>query len=311
MGRANSWLVLEADGVPASTVAARTLRQRLDTVWNELRAACEDPHDPDRVHDLRVATRRSLAALDVFEDLLPPRRRSWLARSLRRLRRAAGDARDLDVLAARLDGRPGPVCPPRPPTRSARERLIAMLARQRVVSRQPIREFRERMLTSDWTARVESLLERLSRDGQRTTFRSYARKRFPPLVDRFFDRADRRLRNADEIHRLRIEGKRLRYAVEIFASVISAAERDRCQQSLSQLQTTLGEFTDHASAAERFRRLARDREIGADRGMIATLRRREERLARRARKAFVKWWTPTRRRSLRRSFASSLSRRSA
>lgn len=311
MSRANPWLVLEADGVPASRVAARTLRQRLDAVWAELRAACDNPHDPERVHDLRVATRRSLAALDVFEDLLPPRRRSWFTRSLRRLRRAAGDARDLDVLAARLDCRPEKAGPPSPTTRSARDRLIAMLARQRVVSRQPIRECREKMRAADWTARVERLLERLSRDRRRTTFRSYARKRFPPLVDRFFDRADHRPRNADDIHRLRIEGKRLRYAIEIFAPVISAAERERCQRSLSQLQATLGEFTDHTSAADRFRRLARDRDFGADRDMIASLRRTEDRLARRARKAFVKWWTPTRRRSLRRSCAISLPRRSA
>ena len=41
-------------------------------------------------------------ALHIFQALLPPRRARKMKKQLKRIRRAAGDARDLDVLAARL-----------------------------------------------------------------------------------------------------------------------------------------------------------------------------------------------------------------
>ena len=72
-----------------------------------------------------------------------------------------------------------------------------------------------------------------------------------PLIERFFAEADRRLRDDDEIHQVRIEGKKLRYALEIFAAVLPAKAADKCRRSLEQMQHTLGEFTDHAAAADR------------------------------------------------------------
>ena len=48
-----------------------------------------------------------------------------------------------------------------------------------------------------------------------------------------------------------IEGKKLRYAMEIFVPVLPTRVRVRCQKSLERLQKTLGECTDHASAADR------------------------------------------------------------
>ena len=49
----------------------------------------------------------------------------------------------------------------------------------------------------------------------------------------------------------------------------------------------------------------------SDRHILSALRRQEEELANDARKVFVKWWNPTRRRSLRRAFERTLRRASA
>jgi CHAD domain-containing protein len=114
------------------------------------------------------------------------------------------------------------------------------------------------------------------------------------------------MRAADEIHELRIEGKKLRYALEIFATVFPASTRARCQEALERLQKTLGDFTDHASAADRFRRWSQQDAMSGDREALAALRREENRLARDARKLFVTWWNPARRRRLRRTFENSL-----
>jgi len=300
--RTTSWLVTDGPDAAVGQVAMRTLRGRLRAVWAEAHAAAEGTA-PEHVHRLRVATRRTLAAFDVFRDVLPAKRAAWFRKRLRLLRRAAGDARDLDVLTGRLgqnDARP-----------SARARLVAMLSKQRTVSRGPIRELYERLAEDDWQGRVDELLERVAERGRRTTFGDYARRRYGPLVDHFFAAADRRLRDADEIHQARIEAKKLRYAVEIFAGVFPAATLARCQDALERLQETLGTFTDHASAADRFRRWSRDENMRSDRDTLAAFRRREDALAEEARRAFAAWWSRSRRRALKRTLQRSLCQESA
>jgi len=308
MALPSTWIVTEHGLTPTSLVARRTLRKRLDAVWTALTAAVGDPPDSERVHRLRVATRRTLAAIDAFAELLPDGRRRWFEKRLRRLRRTAGAARDLDVLTARLGG--GPVATD-PSVPSPRRRLVAMLSRQRLASRAPIRRLHDELRAADWHARAERLIDAVGRRGRDRTFARHARRHFRPLIERFFAAADRRLKSAEDIHRLRIEGKKLRYAMEIFACVFPARERVRCEEALERLQRTLGEFTDHAAAEERLRRWSRADGAAAARQTIAELRAREARAACRAREAFTKWWRPSRRRSLRRKLERTLRRRTA
>lgn len=303
----SAWIVVEDGRQPAGRVAIRTLRKRLDAVWRELPVAGKHaPRDAESVHRLRVSTRRAIAAIDAFRDLLPVKQAAWFEKRLRRLRRSAGEARDLDVLTDRLADEPA--------TRTggrARRRLVSMLSKQREESREPIRALHERLREDDWLDRVERLLAGVSPTRRSTTFRDYARRRFRPLIRRFFQAADGKLRDADDIHALRIEGKKLRYALEIFAAVFPAGVRARCYDSLEQMQKTLGKFTDHATAADRFRRLAHEKASASNREILERLRAEEEIRADEARKTFVKWWDSERRRELRRRFQRTLRKASA
>ena len=301
MAASDKWIVRDDRHRPVGQVAAATLRTRFDAVWTELRAACATPEHAEHVHQLRVATRRALAACDAFHAAIPAKRRAWFEKRLRRLRRAAGEARDLDVLTARLTN---------DKAAQARGRLVAMLSKQRQTSRIPIREQLEKLTEIDWPSRVDRLIADVHARRRQTDFRSYARRRFKPMVASFFEQADRKLRHNDEIHSLRIEGKKLRYALEIFAPVFPGRALARCQKSLEQLQKTLGDFTDHASAADRFGRWARSADAGPNHDALVSLCDDENRRADIARKSFSKWWNPSRRRSLRRRFEHTL-RRSA
>jgi CHAD domain-containing protein len=314
----SKWIVNDRGDAPVTRVAARTLRSRLHAVWITLPRACEPGGDPEQVHQLRVATRRALAAMEAFDRLISDKRRRWFEKQLRGLRRAASEARDLDVLTDRLmqDRHSRQAATQRVPARSAhgqaaRSRLVAMLARQRVVSRQPIREAYERLVEADWTRRVEGLLERVAARPSRRTFGEYARRRFRPIVSRFFTAADRTMRSAEEIHAFRIEGKKMRYVLEIFAGVFPPTIRNRCYESLEQLQETLGDFTDHSAAADRFRRWSREASVAAHREALARLRRDEQEHADQARKIFCRWWNESRRAALRRTFDRTLRGRSA
>lgn len=304
--RQTSWHPTEDPAAPVDQVAVKTLRLRLAAVWREARAAARHERDVEAVHRLRVATRRGLAALDAFAELIPARRRRWFAKQLRRIRRAAGEARDLDVLATQLaQGAGEEGLAPTLSADEARLRLAALLSREQLTSRRPIRLWHEAMVEADWEGRVERLLQRVTCEPHVVSFGDYARHRFGPLVTPFFERAGGRLRTADELHRLRIEGKKLRYGLEIFAPVFPPETAARLREDLARLQKMLGEFTDHAAAADRLRAWSRSREPGADRSLLAALRREERDRARRARKVFTKWWNPRRRRALHRTFVRS------
>jgi CHAD domain-containing protein len=83
------------DTIPPSMLAYA------DELVNKLRemlpAAIKD-HDEDAIHDARVATRRLKAAVDVFEPISSKSHRREFEKTLRRLRKHLGPARDLDVM---------------------------------------------------------------------------------------------------------------------------------------------------------------------------------------------------------------------
>jgi CHAD domain-containing protein len=84
--------------------ASRLLSDLDDRFANLARAArrVRDQADDEAVHDLRVASRRLIAAGDVWRDALRSRSARALRGRLRGLRRRAGAVRDLEVHVARL-----------------------------------------------------------------------------------------------------------------------------------------------------------------------------------------------------------------
>lgn len=63
-----------------------------------------DTGDIERVHDMRVATRRLRAALEVFEPCFPRKAHRRALREVKRLADALGERRDRDVAIAALTG---------------------------------------------------------------------------------------------------------------------------------------------------------------------------------------------------------------
>jgi CHAD domain-containing protein len=85
-----------------AAVAARVVAIRA----SELAAASVgvlDTEDIERVHDMRVATRRLRAALEVFEPCFPRKRFRETLREVKALADALGERRDRDVTIAALD----------------------------------------------------------------------------------------------------------------------------------------------------------------------------------------------------------------
>ena len=86
---------------PYAAVAARVVAVRAE----ELVANAEgvlDMTDIEGVHDMRVATRRLRAALEVFEPCFPRKRFRAVLREVKALADALGERRDRDVMIAAL-----------------------------------------------------------------------------------------------------------------------------------------------------------------------------------------------------------------
>lgn len=88
---------------PFSTVAAQVVEVRAAEVFEQARDVL-DLSDVERVHDMRVATRRLRAALEVFEPCFPAKRHRKSLKRVKALADALGQRRDLDVEIELLEG---------------------------------------------------------------------------------------------------------------------------------------------------------------------------------------------------------------
>jgi len=298
MVRKNKWLEGAMPAEPATAAASVALSARLELLWQSVPpAALHSEQDVEHVHQLRVATRRAMAALEIFGEFVPRRRDKWFRKQLKRIRRAAGDARDLDVLAARvrtaMSAENKPCVSPL---------LLRKLAVERHVAQAPILQIYRRLEKKRWLRRVAKLLDRVawrpqtshSNGAGEPTFAAFACRRLRYQVDQFFQSTARDLSDLEALHCFRIEGKRLRYTLELFAGACGQAVRDELYPAVEELQERLGAVNDHANAAQRFDAwMSRS----ADAAMLAALRcwRDDERRSlHAAHERFLEWWTPAR-----------------
>lgn len=232
-----------------------------------LRAASRDMQDPvarrdpEIIHQARVAVRRMRAALHVFERPLARRGTTKALRraekALGRIGRALGEARDWDVIVLSLLPAQAPAL-----ARLAREAALRPVRRRAQLARMRANTAARRFVASvEFDAllgRVEAL-QRVLEQSNHASEPAVARRaldRQAAAVRRLGSRLARLGRR--QRHRLRIEAKRLRYAVELCAP--PGAERGRKQwiNALKGLQSVLGTITDARALADHVGSLGAD-----------------------------------------------------
>jgi len=88
---------------PFARAAAKVVEVRVAEVI-EYSAGVLDVADIERLHDMRVATRRLRAALEVFEPCFPRKRHRKALKRVKALADALGERRDRDVAIEFLEG---------------------------------------------------------------------------------------------------------------------------------------------------------------------------------------------------------------
>lgn len=239
---------------PIAAAAESILRARLGRVRSLLsRAAEQTPTGREDVHELRVATRRASAALDAFAPWLDDAKRKRLQRRLRRIRRAAGAARDADVHAQLIDEL----------TDLAPEDLL------------PALDYLRDRISLDRDRAAASLTKLARKRGPGRTLRRSAaapliRRGDEPLCGHAIQAAltppsaalggaaQAPLSSLENLHALRLSAKRLRYALEIFRPCLDAAPAADLIARLEELQSRLGAVNDIDGVIRRIEREARE-----------------------------------------------------
>lgn len=300
----DKWLGDVSPNDRVADVAARTLRARLAAVRHYLPlAAGRADEDVEHVHELRVWTRRATAALRLYADRLPRRRAAWLRKQLKRLRRAANDARDLDVLAARLAD----------PTRPYAGAWLAEVRAQRAQAQEPIVAAQRRLKRRHrFGRRIAKLLRRVRRRGRHgggpepERFGDWARARLRPFVESFFEAIPADETDVAALHAFRIRGKELRYAMELLAGAFPANLRDDLYSIVETLQDKLGAINDRAAGQSHLRRRIGRTDDPAEGAYLRQLYGQEQIGLEQSRHAFADWFTPELQRRLRAGFDSLL-----
>lgn len=234
--------------------ATRVLRSRLKAVLHYLRR-CDGELDPDDVHQLRVWTRRTDAALQLFAPLVKERLLARFTRHLKQLRQAAGSLRDADVLIATLPDSASDLGD------AIRQRLIGATKHRtrRLTQAKRRMELRSRMRA--WRRRASQLWTRTAEvERQGTTYAEWCRSRMGEIMVDYFASARNAGADIDSLHQLRIRTKQLRYQLEVTKNAFLPAWGDELYPLLDAWQERLGLIHDAANATALFESLANDAE---------------------------------------------------
>jgi CHAD domain-containing protein len=237
-------------GEPIAEAARRQLRRFFDKLLAR-EDAVRDDEDVEDVHQMRVATRRIRASLQVVEGVYDPKQIRRYRRGLRRVGRSLGAVRDGDVflehVVAYRDTLGADAQPQLEPLLAAvtderakaREQLLADLDSKRYTK---LKQAFALFLTTpdaDTVASESGLTPRVRDFAGSAIWQRYEQWRAYETV----------LAGATDetLHQARIAGKRLRYTLEFFAEALGP-HVEQVLSPLIELQECLGALQDVVTA---------------------------------------------------------------
>ena len=221
-------------------------------------AGCIEGKDPIHLHDLRVANRRTRAALVEFKSLFPQDTLAEYQESFRWIHQFTGEARDLDVGLQHI-----PIYQRLIPKtwRTHLEPLRTLLESKREVAQRDLvknlRSDRLVKILSSWSGLLESnLLEGFTLSLEPA--KEYGCRRIIKRYQRVRTKGGKLTKKtpAEAFHNYRITIKKLRYLMEFFRPVVENEEFSTLRTGLKTVQDAFGAFQDAEVQAINLRSLA-------------------------------------------------------
>lgn len=232
-----------APGMPADAAVATALLGFADAITANVEGTIDDV-DPEFLHELRVAVRRTRSLLKVAGDVLPGELASRYAPRFKELGDLTTPTRDLDVYLLEFDalaasvtvGEPADLAPFAAHLRRHREAERKVLVRG-------LRAQRFVRAIDSWRAALTGVAET---GAPGATVDELAAERVRRLVKRVRRQAAAITPGspAEAVHDLRKRCKELRYALEVFQPLCDPVAHKALVKDLKGLQDVLGAFQD-------------------------------------------------------------------
>jgi CHAD domain-containing protein len=221
-----------------STVASRLLARRAAALKRHLPAALDG--DVHGVHQARVASRRLREAVPVLTSGIKGTRAGKARRKIRRLTRALGTVRELDVTIQMLDELVAKDALPRPALEAVRGRVVTERDARRVVLLKRLDHVNLSKLDKRLETVGDALVETRS-EAWRDALGARLLKRSKALAAAIA--AAGHMYAPEQLHKVRIAAKKLRYAMELaFDAGVKAASAP--VRAVKHAQDTLGRLHD-------------------------------------------------------------------
>lgn len=213
-------------------------------------------NDPEGLHQLRVGIRRLRSLFGVYRSFLAPGAQETILEELAWAQKALGPARDWDVFVEETLALVQKEMP--------EEKSLSHLARAAASMRDTTSGDARAFVRSE---RYALLLLRLFKGLEADSFfadedksvRKVLRKPVHDLAASVLTQHDRRVRKLaarvdeleiEDVHRLRLRVKKMRYSAEFFRSLFTAKKAKRRSKALAKLQEALGAVNDAAVCEE-------------------------------------------------------------
>ncbi len=227
--------------------AAKFMLDQVTRLENEISGALE-ADDIEYIHRMRVASRRLRNAFDHFKDCFPKKKSVTWQDDIRQITKSLGSARDLDIQIERLsqlyDESLDPAFKP------GYQRVLLRLKQRRAKAQIKVEKSLKKMQEERSLEKIRLGVERISMNTEDIYLYT------PSLYQRAFTAINTSLEdflcheeyitspeNIEELHAMRIAGKKLRYSIELFAPIYKQAMFPYIQ-IMKEIQNQLGNIHD-------------------------------------------------------------------
>ncbi|MBP0605848.1 MULTISPECIES: CHAD domain-containing protein [Burkholderia] len=269
---------VDLTGIRTQRAALFALAGDITAQWLGNECGVLDRDDPEFVHQMRVALRRLRTLMRFFPRFTDRQWKDTLGVDLRWLAKLLGTVRDWDVFATEslpaLIAADGGGSDWDGTLDAARAQSMAA----RVELRQALHSARYARLTLGWLEWLSALVLPAADGDDAPSLRRHATKRVRRLFGHLYGSPSLTSLDTAARHQVRIDAKRLRYALEFFASLASRRTRTETVKTLARVQSVLGEANDAMVALHHLEQLsAPPYQLGFVRGYGAALEQRAAR----------------------------------
>lgn len=269
---------VDLTGVRTQRAALFALSGDITAQWLGNEGGVLEYDDPEFVHQMRVALRRLRTLMRFFPRFADRQWRDTLGVDMHWLAALLGTVRDWDVFTTEslpaliaADGGDGE-------WNGTLDAARAQCVAARGELRQALHSARYARLTLGWLEWLGSLALPHAEDGDAPSLRRHATKRVRRLFGDLYASPSLTSLDTAARHQVRIDAKRLRYALEFFASLASRRTRTETVKTLARVQSVLGEANDTIVALHHLEKLAAPPyQLGFVRGYGAALEQRAAR----------------------------------